>query len=266
MFGFLGFTRLQDYILATGVSLEAFLKHQYEMTVDQLKEVAPEVDWKEKLALLDQHLGWDDDHVSAWSDICDEDDQQVYKKNRPLPSDYDDQNHSDTSQSAGSVNETAVEDLEDAFHDEEAEIWETEDEEDDYDSKEDDMPPMHPVLQYLYHRFGPRLRWEDRCECCEFLIDPREERRRLDRVYYARKGTPMAKCPCVLLSHRQADLPGTENVDKPVLMVTTPEGDQVYPHDLKEYPDVPADSRGGRPLVSQREYAVPYEEEDTPDF
>lgn len=240
------------------------------MSKDKGKEVAAGPSWKDKLAMLDQKYGWDEGDGSDWSDICEEDNQQVLGESRPLHSVYDSQNRPDASQSTGNANIEAAQDLPNDF-DGSDEDWETEneDDEDEYESEEQDIQPMHPLAGYLLHRFGPRLRWEDRCECCEFLVDHREERRKRDRAHFAETGeTGLGKDRCVLLWFRQADPPGTENVDKPVLMVTTPEGDELYPHDLQEYPDPPADSRGEWPPVSanKRQHAVAYEDEDSPDF
>lgn len=153
------------------------------------------------------------------------------------------------------------------------ENWETEEEE----LEEEEIRPKSELAAYIYHRFGtgPKIRYENRCSCCEYLVDAREERRKRDREYFVRTGeTCLIKDPCVLLPYKQEDMPGTESVDKPVLMVTTPEGETLYPHDLEEYSEPPANSRNGtriergRPLAipSESEYLMRYEEEDSADI
>lgn len=141
---------------------------------------------------------------------------------------------------------------------------------------EEEIQPKSALAAYIYHRFGTGpIRYENRCSCCEYLRDEREERRKRDRAYFVQRGeTCLIKDPCVLLPYRQEDLPGTEHVDKPVLMVTTPEGETLYPHDLEVYPEPLANSRNGAriegrtPLavLNEGDYCVRYEEEDTADI
>ncbi|KAG8157177.1 hypothetical protein KVR01_012885 [Diaporthe batatas] len=225
--------------------------------------------WRDKLAMLDQRYGCDEDDCSESSNTCGSDSEEVSREDRPSPNEQNSHNDTDDAQSTGSVIKNPAQDLPDVFYDDD-EDWETESEEDhDDESDEDDNQPKSSLLTYLYHRFGPSLRWENRCTCCEFLVDRREARRKVEREYFAQAGgSCLIKDPCVLLPYRMADLPGTENVDKPVLTVTTPEGEELYPHDLEEYPEPPEDSRAGGPLASpnSRRYAVPYEEEDGPDL
>lgn len=153
------------------------------------------------------------------------------------------------------------------------EYWETEEEE----VEEEEIQPKSALAAYIYHRFGtgPTIRYENRCWCCEYLVDKREERRKRDRAYFAWTGeTCLIKDPCVLLPYKQEDLPGTENVDKPVLTVTTPEGETLYPHDLEVYPSPPADSRTGArierrtplAILNESDYGLRYEDEDSADI
>lgn len=124
----------------------------------------------------------------------------------------------------------------------------------------------------LHHRSGSEIRHETRYACPEYLCDRAEEGKKRKREYFAQAGeTGLIKDPCILLPYPQDDIPGMEDVDKPVLMVTTPEGETLYPHDLEEYPEPPAASWhgpkigwGGAPR--QGEYVVPYEDEDGPDI
>lgn len=124
----------------------------------------------------------------------------------------------------------------------------------------------------LYHRSGSEIRYENRYACHEYLFDRAEEGKKRKREYFAQAGeTGLIKDPCILLPYPQDDIPGTEDVDKPVLMVTTPEGETLYPHDMEEYPEPPAASWHGPKIgwgraPQQGEYVVPYEDEDGPDI
>ncbi|KAG6362685.1 hypothetical protein INS49_007778 [Diaporthe citri] len=137
---------------------------------------------------------------------------------------------------------------------------------------EEHFQPKSRLEAYIYHRFGPDINYENRCSCHERLYDFSEEQNKRTREYFAQAGgSNLIKDPCVLLPYPQDDLPGTENVDKPVLMVTTPEGETLYPHDMEEYPEPPAASWhgprigwGGAP--TQGGHVVPYEDEDGADI
>lgn len=86
------------------------------------------------------------------------------------------------------------------------------------------------LMVYLEHRFGPHFDYEDRCFCHEWLVDQREQRIRTERMYYAHAGTVLLKEGCVLRPFPEDDLPGTEEVDKPMVTVTTPDGEIFWPH------------------------------------
>lgn len=106
-----------------------------------------------------------------------------------------------------------------------------------------------------------------------YLCNPTEEKNKSKREYFAQAGgSCLIKDPCILLPYPQADMPGTENVDKPVLTVTTPEGETLYPHDMEEYPEPlpaswhgPVIGWGGGPYQGE-EHVVPYEDEDGADI
>ncbi|KKY34425.1 hypothetical protein UCDDA912_g05601 [Diaporthe ampelina] len=145
--------------------------------------------------------------------------------------------------------------------------------EDEESQQEEQIQPKSKLMAYVYHRFGPHIRYEDRCSCHEHLYDAEEEQKKYEREYYAQAGqTHLMKDRCVLLPHPQAALPGTEHVDKPALTVTTPEGETWFPHDVEEYPDPPPASWhgpgigwGGAP-PPRGLYLVPYEDEDGADI
>lgn len=314
------------------------------------KEKATEPDWKEKIAMLDQQFGWDDETGSDCADSCDAAKQEVCTPNRPPQSEHDNKDYTEASQSTDNGRENAFQipsdTLEDGeimspemqqriwdaaveesrsssrehgnrpcedpsshaiFDDDKKQVdvaqqqqmedgegfettqeendksdgrsndegWETAQEEHDEVDDEQEIQPKSALAAYIYHRFGKaEIRYENRCLCHEYLRNHEEEQRKRHREYFAQGGeTCLIKDPCVLLPYKQIDLPGTENVDKPVLMVTTPEGETLYPHDLAKYPEPPAASRDDtgneivRPLAIRRqsEYLVSYEEEDTPD-
>ncbi|KAI7785654.1 hypothetical protein LA080_006674 [Diaporthe eres] len=144
------------------------------------------------------------------------------------------------------------------------------------EQEEESIQPMSKLEAYIYHRFGPDVIFENRCSCHERLCDAREEQNKSTREYFAQAGgSDLIKDPCVLLPYPQDDVPGTEYVDKPVLMVTTPESETLYPHDMEEYPEPPpaswhgprigwggASPQGGHVVP----YVVPYEDEDGADI
>ncbi|KAK7732511.1 hypothetical protein SLS53_008396 [Cytospora paraplurivora] len=86
------------------------------------------------------------------------------------------------------------------------------------------------LMAYLEHRFGPQFDYEDRCFCHEWLVDQREQRIRTERNYYAHAGTVLLKEGCVLRAYPEDEVPGTEDVDKPMVTVTTPDGEIFWPH------------------------------------
>ncbi|ROV96538.1 hypothetical protein VMCG_07787 [Cytospora schulzeri] len=92
------------------------------------------------------------------------------------------------------------------------------------------------LMDYLEHRFGPDFQYQDRCFCHEWLADYREQSNKAERMYYTQYGTCLQQDACVLREYPQADMSGTEKVDKPKLTVTTPEGETLYPHDEREWP------------------------------
>ncbi|KAI3391132.1 hypothetical protein diail_7917 [Diaporthe ilicicola] len=110
---------------------------------------------------------------------------------------------------------------------------------------------------------GEDYRYEHNCWCAAWLHDATEERNKYMRAYYQYRGEGLMKDRCVLLPHPQEELPGTEEVDKPMLMVTTPEGETLWPHDLEEYPE-PKASKGWP--AAKGNYVVPYEDEDGADI
>lgn len=121
---------------------------------------------------------------------------------------------------------------------------------------------------YFYYHYGHDTGYESRCWCHVWLYNATEERNKATRAFYSSNGTVLQQENCVLLPYPQEALPGTEKVDKPMLVVTTPEGETLFPHDLQEYPE-PAAAKdrpvtGG--LAARGGYVVPYEEEDSPDF
>jgi hypothetical protein len=148
--------------------------------------------------------------------------------------------------------------------------------------------PATPLEQYVQHRFGTtrwgEIRYENRCSCCELLHDRSGEGNERQRAHIARTGdTPLSQDSCFLCPFgRQRDDEYPQAAGMPVLMVTTPEGETFYPHDMTTYSDPPAPAAAavvatppgssgiGRvlpPLRPQaREGFVPYEEEDTPDI
>lgn len=317
------------------------------------KEAATEPDWKEKLAMLDEELGWDEEAGLDWADSIEAEKQEVFTPNQPPPSKQAKKSHANISQdieqydaansqvkqdvTSGAIMtecdyanyydtqkylgngktyahyepskcigddelmsaemqktiwEAAVEEARAA-----AEPWDGTDylyedhdqndiynapnhqeqtvgpyEEDEEEEDQEAFQPKSKLEAYLYHRFGPDLRYENRCSCHNHLHDAVEEEKQWKRDYFAQAGqTPLIKDPCVLLPYPQEDLPGTENVDKPVLMVTTPEGETLFPHDMEEYPEPPTASWHGPKIgwggaVPQGENVVPYEDEDGADI
>lgn len=150
-------------------------------------------------------------------------------------------------------------------------------EEDWYQEKEEQeeeeyFQPKSRLEAYIYHRFGPDINYENRCECHERLYDAREEKNKRTREYFAQAGgSNLSKDTCVLLPYPQDHMPGTEKVDKPVLMVTTPEGETLYPHDMEEYPGPPPAWWHGHRIgwegsPYQGEHVAPYEYEDGGDI
>lgn len=140
------------------------------------------------------------------------------------------------------------------------------------EQEEECIQPMSKLEAYIYHRFGPDVIYGNRCSCHERLYDAKEEKNKSMREYFAQAGgSSLIKDPCVLLQYPQDDIPGTEHVDKPVLMVTTPEGETLYPHDMEEYPEPhPASWHGPRigwgGAFPQGQHVVPYEDEDGADI
>lgn len=125
------------------------------------------------------------------------------------------------------------------------------------------------------HHSGSDTCSEDLPPLIKYLCDSSEEGKKKTREFFAQAGCScLIRDPCVLLPHPQDALPGTEDVDKPVLTVTTPEGETLYPHDLEEYPEEPSPheaarhglgiGRGWEPPEGER--VVPYEEEDGADI
>lgn len=140
--------------------------------------------------------------------------------------------------------------------------------------QEERIQPKSRLTAYLYHRFGPDIRYENRCPCHEHLCDAEEERKKYEREYYAHQGrTTLMRDRCILLPHPQAALPGNEHVDKPVLTITTAEGEMLYPHDMEEYPEMVAAAEWHGPGVGwggaappEEGDVVPYEDEDGADI
>ena len=87
------------------------------------------------------------------------------------------------------------------------------------------------VIAYIEHRFGPRLDYEQRCFCHDWLVDAREQRNNTLRMYYAQSGTVLPIDGCTLREYPQDDMPGTEGMEKPLVTVTTPDGKVLWPHD-----------------------------------
>lgn len=149
-------------------------------------------------------------------------------------------------------------------------------EEDSYEEQEEQeeerIQPKSKLEAYIYHRFGSDIIYENRCSCHEHLYDPREEQNKSTREYFVQAGgSNLIKDPYLLLPYPQDDIPATEHVNKPLLMVTTPEGDTLYPHDMEEYPEPPPASWHG-PRIGwggaspQGGHVVPYEDEDSADI
>ncbi|KAK7704135.1 hypothetical protein SLS64_008693 [Diaporthe eres] len=140
------------------------------------------------------------------------------------------------------------------------------------EQEEECIQPMSKLEAYIYHRFGPNVIYENRCSCHEHLCDAREEQNKSTREYFAQAGgSNLIKDPCILLPYPQDDIFGTEHAEKPVLMVTTPEGDTLYPHDMEEYPEPPPASWHGPKIgwggaFPQGQHVVPYEDEDGADI
>ncbi|POS72827.1 hypothetical protein DHEL01_v208785 [Diaporthe helianthi] len=165
------------------------------MSKDIEKDVSNVSNWIEKLAVLDQQYGWDDEDCTGRSNASDAARKQEVKESRQAPSKNDNKNDTYDSQR------------------DEDDYWDSEDEDSDDES------------------------WDEESDN-GLLYDWDEEERKRDRAYFAEhEESCLDKDTCVLLPYRQADLPGTENVFKPVLMVTTPDGEELYPHDLEEYPE-----------------------------
>lgn len=104
------------------------------------------------------------------------------------------------------------------------------------ESPEIDYQLRPGLVTYVEHRFGPNIQYEDRCLCHEWLVDLREQRNRSERMYFAQYGTCLPQDACVLREYPQADMPGTEDVDKPMLTITTPDGETLHPHDERVWP------------------------------
>lgn len=255
------------------------------------KEVATKPDWKDELATLDQEMGWDDQESSDWADNSEaaDDAPGATMTHCDQISPYDAQKYLRNGGNKSYNNPPdSHEDEEVTSEEMQRTIWDAAVEEsrsaplvgpsteslhhDDDDLTQNPAVPKSKLEEYLYHRFGPDLKYENRCWCHETLHDGAEEGKQYKREYFARAGTVLIKDPCVLLSHSQEDMPGTEGVDKPVLMVTTPEGESLYPHDMEDYPEPAAATWHGPRLgwggrtPPQEEYVVPYEDEDGADI
>ncbi|KAK2611571.1 hypothetical protein N8I77_004904 [Diaporthe amygdali] len=136
-------------------------------------------------------------------------------------------------------------------------------------AQEQCVQPKSQLVAYLYHRFGEDIRYENRCCCHEWLYDCVEEDRKATRTEYSLTGGGLPKDDCVLLPYPQEEMPGTEHADKPVLMVTTPEGEALFPHDMGDYPEPTISSErpiGGEMAAQVRDYVTPYEDEDGADI
>lgn len=281
------------------------MRQQRTMSKGKGKEVATKPDWKDQLAMLDQEVGWDEQAGSDWADSCEAESQEVFTPNRPTPRKHGNKKSANNVQS--SEQDYTHYEPSDSIQDDEimsAEmqrtIWEAAVREhgavaytehntdalDDDDAQEDiytatrkqqEEEQEHVEVESMltddsYHPSGSKFRYEDQHPCHELLCDLAEEGKKRKREYFAQAGeTGLIKDPCVLLPYPQDDIPGTEEVDKPVLMVTTPEGETLYPHDMEEYPEPPAASWHGPKIGWGRaphegEHVVAYEDEDTPDF
>lgn len=148
-------------------------------------------------------------------------------------------------------------------------------EEDSYEEEEQEeelIQPESKLEAYIYHRFGLDIIYENRYSFHEHLYDPREEQNKRTREYFTQAGgSNLIKDPCMLLPYPQDDISGTEHVNKPLLMVTTPKGETLYPHDMEEYPEPPPASWHGPKIgwggaSPQGGHVVPYEDEDSADI
>lgn len=269
------------------------------------KEVATKLDWKDQLAVLDQEVGWDEQAGSDWADSCEVESQEVFTPNRPTPRKHGNKNNANNVQSSKQNHKhdepsELIQDDELMSADMQRTIWEAavrehgavactehntgalyddKDQKDIYATPEKQQQEEEEHVQAKsmltgdsHHPPGSDIRYENRYACHELLCDLAEEGKKRKREYFAQVGeTGLIKDPCILLPYPQDDIPGTEDVDKPVLMVTTPEGENLYPHDMEEYPEPPAASWHGPKIgwgraPHQGEDVVPYENEDTPDF
>lgn len=277
---------------------------QHTMSKGKGKEVATKPDWKDQLAMLDQEVGWDEQAGSDWADSCEAESQEVFTPNRPTPCKHGNKNNAHNVQSSEQDHthyepSDTIQDDEIMSAEMQRTIWEAavqengsvacteqntdalygyDDQEDIYTTpKQKQEDEEHVQAESTLtgdpdHCSGSDVRYENRYACHELLCDLAEEGKKRKREYFAQVGeTGLIKDPCILLPYPQDDIPGTEDVDKPVLMVTTPEGETLYPHDMEEYPEPPAASWHGPKIGWGRaphegEDMVPYEDEDTPDF
>lgn len=240
------------------------------------KEVAIKPDWKDQLAMLDQEVGWDEQAGSDWADSCEAESQEVFTPNRPTPCKHGNKNNANSVQLSEQDQKNdepfdSIQDDEIMSADMQRTIWEAAVRENgavacaehNTDALYDDND-QEGIYSYI--------RYEPRYPCHELLCDLAEEGKKRKREYFAQAGeTGLIKDPCILLPYQQGDIPGTEDVDKPVLTVTTPEGETLYPHDMEEYPEPPAASWHGPKIGWGRApheggCVVAYEDEDTPDF
>lgn len=161
-------------------------------------------------------------------------------------------------------------------HHQEEKDGEKETDHEEQDQEEHVQPKKNELKDSPEHHSGSDTCSEDALLLNQYLCDSSEEGKKKTREFFAQVGCScLIKDPCVLLPHPQDALPGTEDVDKPVLTVTTPEGETLYPHDLEEYLEPPPPppqathpeqgiSRGGTSPEGDR--VVPYEEGDGTDI
>ncbi|KAL1850650.1 hypothetical protein Daus18300_012861 [Diaporthe australafricana] len=278
------------------------------------KAVATTPDWKDKLAMLDQEMGWDDESGSDWAESGPSKTHQSTQNEDPSGNTINDFDYAADYNAAESLdgNDThydvpayLLDDDPTTTLEMQQSLWDTavmganksgeNDNQPEHDAggpsedtssdgsayEEDDHVPFYAEqhtnqcvelncqeASYCYYHYGEEYHYQARCWCHAYLADPTAERNKQQRAYYETNGTVLLQDPCALLPYPQEPLPGTENVVKPIILVTTPEGENLFPHDLQEYPD-PAVVRerpvsGGLP--AQGGYLVPYEDEDSPDF
>lgn len=217
-------------------------------------------DWKDQLADLDRQCGWDPAASLNW----DEENNDDVGDDCRHPIEYE--NHVDRPTtplreiiflSSQNDNDSAIIDEDDEEYYSAVEYMDGEPSSPASSNKHKDYSGAHTMkmdlidravaqeklelelspgfVAYVEHRFGPNIQYDDRCPCHEWLVDLREQRKRTERMYYAQYGTILPQDACVLREYTQADMHGTGDVDKPVLTVTTPDGETLYPHDEREW-------------------------------